>query len=246
MTVVSTEGLEAFTDKYLAEQAKRLRPVRPLIEGISGTHQIVDEPTEGLRRLSRAVVRLGQPHSKNIGHPTVPSRAIMHPVRAEFSKELGDVHAGSIGEVLRFGRAARIFRTRFPNTRSSRDSSVLFLYFTTQCPPRHCRTESARSRTAPHCRWPHGATGRTVPRTLARPGASVHVTFAAARSILSTAALSPTVSDRPREPDDPSPKSALSQHQYRHNPHPTVTDRQDRKSTLPALSSKNTVQTPVC
>lgn len=111
MTVISVEGLEAFTDKYLADQAKRLRPVRPLIEGISGTHQTVDEPAEGLRRPSRAAMRLGQHHFKNTGHPTVPGRAIVHPVRAEFSKELGDAHARSVREVLRFGRAARIFRT---------------------------------------------------------------------------------------------------------------------------------------
>ena len=64
-------SFQAFTDKYSAEQAKRVRPVRPLVEGISGTHQIVDEPAEGIRRLSRAAVRLGQNDFKNIGDPTV-------------------------------------------------------------------------------------------------------------------------------------------------------------------------------
>jgi hypothetical protein len=64
-------------------------------------------------------------------------------------------------------------------------------------------------------------TDRGAPMTLS------HVTFAAARPILPTAALRPR-SIRPSAlPDDPSPKSALSQRQYRQNPLRTATGRQD-------------------
>lgn len=76
-------------------------------------------------------------------------------------------------------------------------------------------------------------------RDLGAPMPFSRVTFAAARPILPTAGIS-TKPTRPSDgPDEPSPKSALSQHQYRQNPLQAVTERQDRNPLPPTLNSKD-------
>lgn len=57
------------------------------------------------------------------------------------------------------------------------------------------------------------------------------VTFTAARSILGTGALRPSRIRQLHRPDDPSSKSALSQHRSRQRPLPAAKNRQDRQLT---------------
>lgn len=83
MSIGSAECLETFPGECLIGPAQRGRPVRPLGEGVGGTHPVVDEPAEGLRGPSRTAVRLGRHRVKDVGRPTVPGRAVVYPVRAE-------------------------------------------------------------------------------------------------------------------------------------------------------------------
>ena len=106
--VVGVEGSKPSPGEHLVELLERVVSVWAFVQGVAGTHQMVDQAAEDLRRVGRPVVRLGQHRVEHVGDPPVPSRAVMDPVGVELAEELGDVAAGPVREVLRIFAGGRL------------------------------------------------------------------------------------------------------------------------------------------
>lgn len=108
---------------------------------------------------------------------------------------------------------------------------------------------TTRSSPSPAASSAGGGSRSTDPDRVASSRAPWHaherarrVTIAAARSILPADVIPPT-RVRPRQiPDDPSPKSASSQHQYRQSPRTTTTNRHVRQLATPAPTCQDSGQ----
>ena len=92
MPAFRVEGLEIFASENRVQLGKRFRSLRPLVRRVTWTHQVIYDATEDLRWMRWAVMRLREHRLKNIGHPAMPRRTVVRPIRVQFLKRLGNVH----------------------------------------------------------------------------------------------------------------------------------------------------------
>lgn len=73
VTIFAIERLIAFTSENLIQLRQSMRTIRPFIESVTWTHQLINEPAENVRWTRRAFVRLREHQLQDVCHPSVSS-----------------------------------------------------------------------------------------------------------------------------------------------------------------------------
>ena len=100
MVVLRVEGLKPFAFQDRVEESQSAGPVRSFVEAISGTHELIDQAAEQLRRMARTFVRLSQNLVEDVRDPLPARRAVVLVLGIKVLKELRNPGTRPVGKVL--------------------------------------------------------------------------------------------------------------------------------------------------
>ena len=100
MVVLRVERVKPLALQNSVEESQSAGPVRSFVEAISGTHELIDQAAEQLRRMARTFVRLSQNLVENVRNPLSARRAVVSILGIKVLKELRNPGTRPVGKVL--------------------------------------------------------------------------------------------------------------------------------------------------